>query len=81
MSDPKLVLMAAISTLAMTLALTLYAFTTTKDITMYGSTLFILSCALFIFGIFALLTQNKIMSILYNVAAIIFYGYYLVYDT
>jgi len=52
LSDHETVLMAAIMTAAMTLALTLYACTTKTDITYYGGALFIGSCALFLLLIF-----------------------------
>ena len=81
LTDPKYVLIAALSTLAMTLALTLYAFTTDRDFTMCGGTLFILACALLIFAILIMFTDIYILYVIYNCLGIILYGFYLVYDT
>ena len=81
MTDPKLVVMAALMTLGVTIALTIYAVTTTTDITYMGGALFIVSCALLFFGIFAIFTTNNTVHILYCVFGILFYGFYLIYDT
>jgi len=81
MTKPRLVLIAALSTLGMTLALTLYAFTTKRDFTMMGGTLFILACGLFIFGILVMFSDIKFLYVIYNCLGIIVYGFYLVYDT
>ena len=48
---------------------------------MHGATLFILSCAIFLFTIFALLIGSKLLYTIIVVATIILYGFYLVYDT
>ncbi len=79
--DPRIVFMAAASTLAMTLSLTLYAFTTKRDITMMGGTIFIMACGLMMFGLFAMFTNNKMVHCIYNALGIIIYGFYLIYDT
>ena len=73
--------MAAVSTLAMTLALTLYAFTTKRDFTMMGGMVFILACGLLMFGFFAMFTNNKMVHCIYNALGIMVYGFYLVFDT
>lgn len=81
--EPKIVIMAATMTLVMTLSLTVYAFTTKTDFTMMGSTLFIVSTGLLMFGIFmwAFSDWNKPLYILYTALGVIVYGFYLVYDT
>lgn len=81
--EPKIVLMAACMTLAMTISLTIYAFTTKRDFTVMGSTLFIIATALLMFGIFmwAFSSWNKPLYILYTTLGVIVYGFYLVYDT
>ena len=48
--------MAAVMTLGVTLALTMYAFTTEKDFTYSGGILFVLSACLLMFGIFTWFT-------------------------
>ena len=52
MSSPRLVVMAALMTLAITVALTLYAFTTKEDFTVMGGALWIAGCVLMLFAFF-----------------------------
>ena len=73
-------MMAASMTLAITLALTLYAITTKTDITIYGSALFIISIAIFMFTMFAMFTDNKIVHVGVSAMTVTMYGFYLVYD-
>jgi FtsH-binding integral membrane protein len=80
-SNPQLVLMAAIMTTAMVVALTAYAFTTKTDFTMQGGALFIFGCGFIMLCLFGLFTNNKLFHILLCVVGIILYGLYLVYDT
>jgi hypothetical protein len=56
MSNPRLVLMATFMTLGITLALTLYACTTSSDFTMMGGSLWIFGCVLMMFSLFAMFT-------------------------
>lgn len=51
----QLVLLAAVLTLAITVALTIYAFTTKTDFTMMGGSLFIFSAVLLVLGLFSML--------------------------
>ncbi len=80
-SDPKLVFMAAIMTGAMTISLSIYAYTTKTDFTMMGGLYFILSCGFILLLFFSLFTQNKFIHILISVCGVCLYGLYLVYDT
>ena len=73
--------MAAAMTLGITVSLTIYAMTTKTDMTVMGSTLFILLGGLILFGIFAMIFRDKILIVLYCILAVILYGYYLIYDT
>jgi len=81
--EPKIVIMAAVMTLGMTLSLTIYACTTKKDFTMLGSSLFVFCTALLLFGIFMGIFHawSKPLYILYTTLGVIFYGFYLCYDT
>ena len=69
-------------TLGITIALTVYAFTTKTDFTMMGSTLFICGMALLLFGICASLFGGRtpIVNVVYCTFGVILYGFYLVYD-
>ena len=75
------VFMAAIMTLALTISLTIYAFTTKTDYTYLGATLFILACGLIMFGLFAFVFQYELMVTTWSILGVILYSYYLVYDT
>ena len=81
LSNPRLVFMAAFMTLALTVALTLYAFTTKTDFTMMGSSLWILGCTLLMFSLFAMFSQNNILHIVICCFSVILYSIYLIYDT
>ena len=80
-SDPKLVMMAACMTVAVTLSLTLYAFTCKQDFTYLGASFFIFSTLLFIVSLFLIFTSNPILHIIYSALSVIFYAYYLIFDT
>jgi FtsH-binding integral membrane protein len=80
-TKPELVLMAALMTCAITIALTIYACTTKSDFTVLNSLLFTCSCIMLLFGIFLLFTHNKILYIIYSCFGVLLYSIYLVYDT
>ncbi|CAK71146.1 unnamed protein product (macronuclear) [Paramecium tetraurelia] len=77
----QLVLIAAVLTLAITISLTLYAFTTKSDITMAGGSLFIFSAVLLVLGLLCLIFNSKIIHMIYIGGLAILYGFYLIYDT
>jgi len=77
----SLIIWAAVLTLSMTAALTIYAYTTKSDFTTYGGVLFVISLGLLFFAILAIFTQLRFLQILITIATIILYGVYLVYDT
>ena len=81
MSNPRLVFMAALMTLAMTVALTLYAFTTKTDFTVCGGMFFIIGAAFFMFSLFAMFTKNNLLHIILSALGCILYGIYIIYDT
>lgn len=79
--DPNIVIMAAIMTTGITLALTIYAMTTKTDFTVCGGLLFVLVMALILFGLFALFFNVKILYTFYCILGVIVYGIYLIMDT
>lgn len=84
--DPADVLLAAVLTLTITFALTLYAWTTKKDFTVYGAALWISGWSLLAFSLlFFLRAQGTVIYtpgvILGSIASIIVYSIYLIYDT
>lgn len=79
MTNPRIVLMAAAMTCAITIALTVYAWTTKSDFTVCGSMLFLASCCLLILGIFAMFF--KFMHVVVATMGIFLYSIYIIYDT
>ena len=79
--DPNIVIMAAIMTTGVTLALTIYAMTTKTDFTVCGGLLFVLVMSLILFGLFALFFNVKILYTFYCILGVIVYGIYLIMDT
>lgn len=73
--------MALVMTVGMTLALTIYAFTTKEDFTFFLAFMWIIGFALLFFAIFLIFTDNPILHIVYCILAIIFYSVYLIIDT
>jgi len=80
-SDPKIVFMAAVMTLFITLALTTYAYYTKTDLTYCGGFLCIFGMTLMLFGMFMWWGQCSTMNIIYSCLGVIFYGFFLIYDT
>lgn len=77
----KIVLIAAVMTLGIVVALTLYAMTTKKDFTMLGGFLFCFSMTLLIFGIFVAFSYSDTAYVIYCGLAVLLYSFYLIYDT
>jgi len=77
----SLVIWAAVLTLVMTLALTVYAYTTKHDFTMCGGYLLSLLLGLLYVAIMAIVTELEFFDILVTCGSIGTYGIYLVYDT
>lgn len=73
--------MALVMTVGLTLALTIYAFTTKEDFTFFLAFMWVIGFALLLFAIFLLFTNNPVIHIVYCILAIIFYSIYLIIDT
>ncbi|OAF68492.1 hypothetical protein A3Q56_03737 [Intoshia linei] len=54
---------------------------TTFDFTGWACVLIIITLALIIFGIFAIIFQSKVLNILYSVIGAILFSFWLIYDT
>jgi len=80
-SDPVNVMMAAIMTVALTTALTVYAWKTKSDFTVKWSAILILCVALFMFALFACVLRSRFLVIMYCCIAIIIYGVFIIFDT
>lgn len=79
--DKKIVFMAAVMTLGITFALTLYAMTTKTDFTFYGGILFVCGMAMLLITLFMMFTSNPFLHVLFSGLGVILYGIYLIYDT
>ena len=79
--EPKLVLLAALMTMGLTIILTVFACTTKIDFTLLWGIMFVVLGALLMFGIFAIIFQNDVLYIAYISMGIVVYGIYLVIDT
>lgn len=79
------VLLAAGMTAALVFGLTLFAFQTKIDFTMYGGMLFVALFVLMLFGMFAAFfvgyQHRRILDIVYCSAGVLIFGLYIVYDT
>lgn len=80
-TKPRIVLMAAAMTCGITFSLTLYAWTTKTDFTVFGALFFILSCSMLLFGLFLIFTNNPFLHVLYSTCGVLLYSFYLIYDT
>ena len=79
--DATTVLMAAGLTLAIVIALTIYAATTRSDFTTCGGVMIVLGVAIMVGGIIGLFVRNRWLQLGLSIAGVIVFGMYLVYDT
>ena len=80
-TSPKLVLMAGLLTLAVTLGLTVYAMTTKNDFSIMTSGIFVLLISFTFLGIINCFTNIQALQNLGMVLGVIVYGFYLIFDT
>jgi len=80
--DPEIVIMAGILTAAVTISLTIYAFTTKTDFTFLGGLLFVSICLILFFGIFCFAFRSvRVLHIFFCILGVLVYSLYLIYDT
>lgn len=79
--DPQSVLIAAVLTTAIVVALTIYACTTKTDFTMMGGLLFMGLMALIVASILGIFIRNRIFQIIISSFSVLLFGIYLIYDT
>lgn len=75
------VLMAVGITAVVSLALTVFAFQTKWDFTMFGGLLFVFAIVLICFGLLCLIFQSRIVSLVYASLGALLFSAYLVFDT
>ncbi|KAH9490173.1 hypothetical protein Btru_051248 [Bulinus truncatus] len=79
--DKDEVLMAVGITAIVALALTIFAFQTKWDFTMFGGLLFVLVIVLICFGLLCAIIQNRYLSLVYASLGALLFSAYLVFDT
>mmetsp|Transcript_51729 Transcript_51729/g.59106 ORF Transcript_51729/g.59106 Transcript_51729/m.59106 type:complete len:244 (+) Transcript_51729:77-808(+) len=79
--DPQIVLMAAVLTAGVTIALTVYACTTKTDFTFLGGMLFVLACLSLLTGFFLMFSNNDTLRVLYCAVGCVIFSIYLIFDT
>ncbi len=79
--EPMLVLKAAFITLIITIALTLYALTTSHDLTYGCGAIWIFSAVFTTFMLFVFIVKGNTNNTLYSLVWAVLYGFYLIHDT
>jgi len=81
LTSTEIVIMAALFTLGITLALTVYAYTTDSDFTGFGAMLHVFLISMIIFGFFAIFTDNNLVHIIMCLLGVLLFSVYIIYDT
>ena len=81
LNDPKFFFSAAALTCAVTIAVSLYAFTTKVDFTFLGAFLFATVCLMLCFGIILIFVNIRALYVLYCVLGVLVYSINLIYFT
>ena len=80
--NDRVVIAAAALTAGVTVALTIYAFTTKTDFTWLGGMLFAGICILIVTGLlYCIIKPTEVFYLLYCAAGVFIYSIYLIYDT
>lgn len=79
--DTDAVLMAAGITAVVSLGLTIFAFQTKWDFTMFGGILFVFIIVLFCFGLLCAIIRNRYATLAYASLGALVFAAYLVFDT
>lgn len=75
------VIIAAVSTLAITVAATLFAMFSKTDFTVKWGIIIVISSALLFLGIFSIFWHDRFMVILYSSLGVMLFGIYLIIET
>ena len=74
-------MVAAFATAGMTIGITVYAFTTKSDFTIFGPLLFVIGFTLAFASIFFIAFTGRTMHIIWCIIAVILFSFYLLFDT
>lgn len=78
---PQTIMIAAILTFAIVVALTVYACTTKTDFTICGGLLFVCGMVLLVGSLLSLFFRSRILEVVISSLSVILFSVYLVYDT
>lgn len=79
--DTQTLLLCGLTTFGVFTGLTIYAFQTKVNYTMYGNTLIICLFGLMMLGIFISFVNIPVLNSLYSVGGVTLFSFYIVYDT
>jgi protein lifeguard len=79
--QPQIVLIAAVTTAGMTIGITVYAFTTKADFTIFGPILFVIGFTLAFASLFFIFYWSRAMQIVWCIIGVILFSFYLLFDT
>ena len=79
--EPRLVMMAMFMTAGVVLALSLYAVFTTSDFTIMGGGIVMVAFSIMMFGMFAIIFQDRFLYMFYVWLVILLVGFYIIIDT
>lgn len=80
-SDSETVLIAIVMTTSVVISLTIYAFSTDADFTMFGGLFFVLGACFLVGAFLAFFIRDRMIRLLICVIGTIIFGLYLIYDT
>ena len=78
---PQIVLIAALMTATITIALTVYAFTTKKDFTMMGGFFMMLGFGLLALMLLNMIFQSAFLQTVVSLFGALLMGLYIIFDT
>ena len=80
-ADPYMVLIAGVLTATISLSLTVYAYTTQNDLTVFGGMLYAAGFLMLGIGLLSIFIHNKVFQIIASGIGCLFAGVYIIYDT
>lgn len=79
--DPQTVLNAALLTMSIVVALTVYAFKTETDFTLYGGILYVVLSSVVMASLLSFFFPSSLFRTIISVVSVILFSFYLIYDT
>ena len=79
--SPQIVMVAAFATAGMTIGITVYAFTTKSDFTIFGPFLFVIGFTFAFASLFFVVVSGRAMHVVWCILGVILFSFYLLFDT